>query len=84
VFDDLRAVRPLHLAEADPLAHVGGCSALRASRRHVNLPPLDNRRCRDVVESEMGYHDVAHVVTPKAKLLNLIDGGLGLVEDGAV
>ena len=58
--------------------------APNASRRgDVYLGTREIGDAADVVAVEMGDDDVAHVVTAKAKLLDLIDGGFRRVEHRA-
>jgi hypothetical protein len=81
VFDDGGPVRPLHRAEADLLAHRRGSQCaerLRSGDVYLRLGEIGD--AADVVGVEMGDDDVPHVVTSKAKLLNLIDGGLPVIE----
>ena len=76
VLDDLGSVGPLDRAKAKLLP------TRRCLQRSERLPGSDVDLgigkigdAADVVAVEVSNDDVAHVITAKAKLLNLIDGG---------
>ena len=84
VLDDLGSVGPLDRAKAKLLAT---CRCLQRSERlprsDVDLGLGKIGDAADVVAVEVSNDDVAHVITAKAKLLNLIDGGLRRIQNWA-